>query len=274
MSGRDATAAIIVVDGEGGLGARSHRPSRAARARLIADACDAMTGVEPRLSPNGAVWILGDLNVAMAKTGDDGGRLLVTLTANGPGRDGPRSALIRVHAVHDDDVGNRVRPDTLGVAAALLRAAAGVLDGTGPSLSTDEWTAASSALCAKALADHADASGTGEPVDPVQSLATAVMASPSFLPEDRTLHDHKPLGPLSVQSLHWHSPGSIHPVTPPACPAAAGMSIDRQGRVRLTFLWTPGWSGPDDDPVGTLRAVAALRAAEAASLHTRPEDRA
>lgn len=268
-----SAAAIIVVDGEGGLGARSHRPSRAARARLLADDCDAMAGIEPRLSPNGAVWILGDLHVAIARTSDGGGRLLVSLTATGPGRDGPRSAMIRVHAAHDDHVGNRVRPDTLGVAAALLRAAAGVLDGTGPSLSTDEWTAASSALCGKALAESPDGPDAERPVEG-DAYSRAVAAAASMLPKDRILHDHKPLGPLNVQSLHWHSPGSIHPVTPPACPAAAGMSIDRHGRVRLTFLWTPGWSGPDDDPVGTLRAVAAFRAAEAASLHTRPEDRA
>lgn len=273
MSGHDAIAAIIVVDGEGGLGARSHRASRASRARLLADDCDAMAGVEPRLSPNGAVWILGDLHVAIARSHDGGCRLLVTLTSTGPARDEPRSALIRVHAAHDDHVGDRVRPDTLGVAAALLRAAAGVLDGTGPSLTTDEWTAASSALCGRALAESPEGPDAERPVGD-DAFSRAVAGAASFLPKGRVLHDHKPLGPLSVQSLHWHSPGSIHPVTPPACPAAAGMSIDRHGRVRLTFLWAPGRSEPEDDPVGTLRAVAALHGAEAASLATRPEDRA
>jgi hypothetical protein len=273
MTASGGTAAVVVVDGDTGLGPASHRPVRAARARLLADACDAMTGVEPRRSPEGAVWVRGDLRVAMTRTNDNGGRLLVALTASGPDHDDRRGAVIRVHDAHDAPVGERVRPDTLRVAAALLRASAGVLDGSGPSLTTDEWNAASSALCARALADSRDGPDGDLPVDG-DPFAMAVAAATSLLPKDRILHDHKPLGALNVQSLHWHSPGGIHPVAPPACPAAAGMSVDRQGRVRLTFLWIPGWSGPEDDPVATLRALAALRGAEAASLATRPEDRA
>lgn len=268
-----AVAAIVVVAEDARLGRVLHRPMRAKRARLLADVCDAVGGTTPETSPSAVRWSDGGTTVSMtrAATGGNDGRLLVDLNVDAPDGTPMRGALIHVLGAVDDDIGAMVRPDTLAVTAALLRSAAAVLDGSGPSLTYEEWDAASSAICRPIVERDRERGHGGEEEDPFLA-AVARHASP--LPRDGVLHDHKPLGPLSRQSLHWHTAGGIHPVEPPPCAAAADVSIDRQGRMRLRFLWRPSLPMGDEDPVATLRAVAALREAEAASITTRPQDRA
>lgn len=266
-----AVAAIAVVAEDARLGRVLHRPMRAKRARLLADVCEAVAGTTPTTSPSAVRWSDGGTTVSMtrATSGGNDGRLLVDLNVDAPGGTPMRGALIHVLGAVDADIGAKVRPDTLVVTAALLRAAAAALDGSGPSLTYEQWDAASSAICRPIVERDRERGRDVEEEDPFLA-AVARHASP--LPRDAVLHDHKPLCPLNRQSLHWHTAGTIHPVEPPPCAAAADVSIDRQGRMRLRFLWRPSLPIGDGDPVATLRAIAALREAEAASLSTRPED--